>query len=130
MVNKMSFSCEKIRKARKEHRCDSCGSIIAKHYKYSKHKGLDGFGFFEYKFCRFCSNLLDLLDCQEYDPNTIIDDACIKNILLIDDDSFDYAYCKYLFGDKWLTREEYTEMIASFNRNENNDSFIVKGGSR
>lgn len=126
----MSFSCEKIRKARKEHKCLSCGSKIQKDEEYLYVSwSVDG-TVIHWKLCRFCANLTSRFDAEtEYDYYQIWDEA--ENLGIIDINHNEKTYwCSRYFGDEWCKKSRFYGHIASFNRNENNDPFIVKGGNR
>lgn len=125
----MSFSCEKIRKARKEHRCDSCGIVIPKgqHYRIwsGKYDGVVSSS----KYCRFCSCLIyHFNDGGYFDNADIFDIADYDGLIRItsNKDDGENIYSSIFLSEEEYEYPEFMVKIAEFNRNVSADTFIIK----
>lgn len=128
-VNQMSFSCETIRKARKEHRCESCGVIIPKGQYYriwaGKYDGIVSSS----KYCRFCSCLIyHFSDGSYYENTDIFDIAEYDGLLRItpNEDDGENIYSSIFLPEGQYEYSEFMEKIAEFNHNISADTFIIK----
>ncbi len=83
------YSTQKIKKARKPYKCESCNSEIKEGEPYERHAGKYEGNFFSFLICPVCSKILDYylyeLGHSEFDLNEMIgemwDDEKIYNFL-------------------------------------------------
>ena len=124
----MCFSCEKIRKARKEHRCESCGIIIPKGQYYrvwsGKYEGIVSSS----KYCRFCSCLIYNFSEGTFDNADIFDIAEYDSLIRIksNKDDGENIYSLIFLPEGQYEYSEFMNKIAEFNRNVSADTFIIK----
>ena len=80
------FSHHLIKKTRKEHTCDCCGSIIEKGEELVRYAGVYEGDFFSSKVCPQCDKIIDFY-CDEFDTN----EWCISEVI----------------GEVWIYKEVY-----------------------
>lgn len=129
-MNRMSFSCEKIRKARKEHKCESCGTVIPRGQHYRIWAGTDDNeeSASSSKYCRFCACLIYNFNEGTFDNTDIFDIAEYDGLFRIksNEDDGENMYSSVFFPEGQYEYHEFMEKIAEFNRNVSADSFIIK----
>lgn len=125
----MAFSCETIRKARKEHRCESCGIAIPIGQYYRIWAGTDDMNeVSSSKYCRFCSCLIYHFSDKSYYENTDIFDISEYDglIKIINDNDGEPLYSSIFLKKGCEYYPKFMEEIIEFNRNKDGKPFIIK----